>query len=436
MAVYLLQMKANGIKNIYKEIVLNFYNKTLKQEFELNDSNIKSIYGPNGSGKSGLMNAVDIYKRLVINENFLSDSSTIRLLDEMVNKRNNRFSMEMSFLIYDEKMSSKSDVYTHRIELEKDMSGYFKIAYEKIMVTKGNFFDETRSKGIIEIKNGVVADAAYPDLYGKIEKYVLNLLEKRSIVNILWERYPELKGDEKLAGYISSLMMPMILCAEMDVVVNESDSHYDYLIKQKVMDFSNFFQNLVYSKTRIRKDTDVIHKGDFHKYKENISRLESFIKIFKPDLYAIEIDCKEDGDILLCEKYFYYDGYRVNSEFESTGIKKLIELFNAFCNLTSGKIVFIDELDANLHDVYLCKLIEYFSMYAKGQLCFTTHNLTPMEVLKKRNYSIDFLSEESTLTSWKKNGNSSVSKYYREGMIQNSPFNIEAFDFIGLFEED
>ena len=59
-----------------------------------------------------------------------------------------------------------------------------------------------------------------------------------------------------------------------------------------------------------------------------------------------------------------------------------------------------------------------------------------MEVLKKRNYSIDFLSDESTLTSWKKNGNSSVSKYYREGMIQNSPFNIEAFDFIGLFEED
>ena len=97
MAVYLLQMKVNGIKNICKEIVLNFYNKTLKQEFELNDSNIKSIYGPNGSGKSGLINAVDIYKKLVINENFLSDSSTTKLLDEMVNKRNNRFSMEMSF---------------------------------------------------------------------------------------------------------------------------------------------------------------------------------------------------------------------------------------------------------------------------------------------------------------------------------------------------
>ena len=429
-------MKVNGIKNIYKEIVLNFYNKTLKQEFELNDSNIKSIYGPNGSGKSGLINAVDIYRKLVINENFLSDSSTTRLLDEMVNKRNNRFSMEMSFLLYDEKDGSKSDVYTHRIELEKDISGYFKICYEKIMVTKGNFFDETKGKVVIEIENGVVINAAYPDYYGKIEKYVLNLLEKRSIINILWERYSELKSDEKLVRYVSVLMMPVILSLEIDVIVNESDTHYDYLMKHKVVDFPKFFKNLVYSKTRIRKDTDVIHKEDFNEYKDNILRLEKFIKIFKPDLQAIEVDSKEDSDILLCEKYFCYDGYRVYSEFESTGIKKLIELFNAFCNVANGKIVFIDELDANLHDVYLCKLIEYFSMYAKGQLCFTTHNLTPMEVLKKRNYSIDFLSDESTLTSWKKNGNSSVSKYYREGMIQNSPFNIEAFDFIGLFEED
>lgn len=436
MAVYLLQMKVNGIKNIYKEIVLNFYNKTLKQEFELNDSNIKSIYGPNGSGKSGLINAVDIYRKLVINENFLSDSSTTKLLDEMVNKRNNRFSMEMSFLLYDENDGSKSDVYTHRVELEKDISGYFKIVYEKIMVTKGNFFDETKSKVVIEVKNGVVINTGHSDLYGEIEKYVLNLLEKRSIVNILWERYPELKSGEKLAGYVSALMMPMILSIGMDVIVNESDTHYDYLIKQKVVDFPNFFKNLVYSKTRIRKETDVIHKEDFNEYKDNILRLEKFIKIFKPDLQSIEVDSKEDSDILLCEKYFCYDGYRVHSEFESTGIKKLIELFNAFCNVTNGKIVFIDELDANLHDVYLCKLIEYFSMYAKGQLCFTTHNLTPMEVLKKRNYSIDFLSDESTLTSWKKNGNSSVAKYYREGMIQNSPFNIEAFDFIGLFEED
>ena len=57
-----------------------------------------------------------------------------------------------------------------------------------------------------------------------------------------------------------------------------------------------------------------------------------------------------------------------------------------------------------------------------------------MEILKKRNYSIDFLSDDSQITSWTKNGNYSVSKLYKEGMIDNSPFNIKDFDFLGLFE--
>ncbi len=48
-----------------------------------------------------------------------------------------------------------------------------------------------------------------------------------------------------------------------------------------------------------------------------------------------------------------------------------------------GQITFIDELDANINDVYLDKLIEYFILYGNGQLCFTAHNLSPMSLLKR-----------------------------------------------------
>ena len=435
MKFYILQMKANGIKNISKEIVLNFYNKTFKPEFDLNDSNIKSIYGPNGSGKSGLINAIDIYQKLITRDNYLSDSTTLKLLDELINKKSNRFSIETSFLFYEDD-GKRSEVYTHRIEIEKDKAGYWVIAYEKLLVNKSNAYDNDRGRTIIEIENGNVVNTAYAKEYKEIEKYVLNLLVKQSVVTVIWKRYDDWKETQGLLKYyLNNLLMPLLLCWEIDVVVNQSDEHYEYIRRQKGINFLDAAKaSLWYS--AIKVETDIVSKMDFETYKENISKLQRFIKIFKPNLQGIEVESKEDSNFLLCEKYFCYDGYRVHSEFESTGIKKLIELFNAFCNVTNGKIVFIDELDANLHDVYLCKLIEYFSMYAKGQLCFTTHNLTPMEVLKKRNYSIDFLSDESMLTSWKKNGNSSVSKYYREGMIQNSPFNIEAFDFIGLFEED
>lgn len=130
-----------------------------------------------------------------------------------------------------------------------------------------------------------------------------------------------------------------------------------------------------------------------------------------------------------------YGKYRVNKEFESTGIKKLIRLFDCFMFASKMGIVFIDEMDSNINDVYLCRLIEYFMYYGKGQLCFTTHNLDPMIALKENKNSIDFLSNDNQLISWTSHGNASPDNFYRNGMIENIPFNIDATDFIGIFGE-
>ena len=101
--------------------------------------------------------------------------------------------------------------------------------------------------------------------------------------------------------------------------------------------------------------------------------------------------------------------------------------------MVQGKIVFIDEFDSNLHDVYLCALLEYLMEYGQGQLCFTTHNVGPMDVLKRHKKSIDFLSEDHQIYPWTANGNYSPSKLYRAGMIEGSPFNVDSTDFIGVF---
>ena len=46
------------------------------------------------------------------------------------------------------------------------------------------------------------------------------------------------------------------------------------------------------------------------------------------------------------------------------------------------------------HDVYLCAMLEYLMEYGEGQLCFTTHNVGPMDILKRHKKSIDFLSDD------------------------------------------
>ena len=169
---------------------------------------------------------------------------------------------------------------------------------------------------------------------------------------------------------------------------------------------------------------------------KEVEELYEFLHIFKSDLKNIEIDRKENKDFWLCDLIMFYDDYKVHAEFESTGIKKLIRLFTYLQKMVRGEIVFIDEFDSNLHDVYLCAILEYLMEHGKGQLCFTTHNVGPMDVLRRRKKSIDFLSENHKIYPWTANGNYSPAKLYRNGMIEGSPFNVDSIDFIGVFDSD
>ena len=77
--------------------------------------------------------------------------------------------------------------------------------------------------------------------------------------------------------------------------------------------------------------------------------------------------------------------------------------------------------------------------YAQGQLCFTTHNVGPMDILKQHKKSIDFLSADSKIYPWTNFGYYSPTKLYSNGMIEVSTFNVDSIDFIGVFgtsEED
>ena len=163
--------------------------------------------------------------------------------------------------------------------------------------------------------------------------------------------------------------------------------------------------------------------------------MESFLQLFKTDIKSIDIDKKEDKDYYECRLLVDYGGYTVDTEFESTGIKKLIRIFDALQGAANGQIVFIDEMDSNINDVYLCKLIEYLMLYGKGQLCFTTHNTSPMTELRNGKKSIDFLSNDNFIVSWSTNGNYKPENLYKQGLIKYLPFNIEPEDFIGVLGE-
>ncbi len=63
--------------------------------------------------------------------------------------------------------------------------------------------------------------------------------------------------------------------------------------------------------------------------------------------------------------------------------KKLISIAAAliYCMQDENALIVIDELDAHIFEYLLAEILKNMSEIAKGQLVFTAHNLSVMEVL-------------------------------------------------------
>ena len=402
--IYLLNMTVSGIKSIKKEIRLDFYKKTIDKKFNPDKYRIKAIYGENGSGKSAIITAVKIFQDLIINDNYFNESKTQIFLDEIINKSTQKFCFSCEFLV---DVDTSNIVYKYSIEIGKNDKGLYEIQSEVLSTKNGNYANNNYNL-VFEAKNGELLFVNSSDEQKRVlEKKSLNLLTSHSFIYIYITNMKKDMGVEKEDKVDRELLIHIFMCLTLAIVIK------------------------VFSSVNEKK----VDKNHFDKYEKKVEQLTQFIKIFKPELMSIDIDAKENGDQYECELNLNYGDYIINKEFESTGIKKLIRLFDCFVSASTVGIVFVDEMDSNLNDVYLCKLIEYFMYYGKGQLCFTTHNLDPMTVLKENRNSIDFLSSDNHLVPWTARGNASPENCYKNGMIEDSPFNIDATDFIGIFGE-
>lgn len=435
--IYLLNVRMSGIKSIKNEIRLDFYKKTVDKNFDPDKFRVKAIYGENGSGKTAIITGIKIFQDLMLSNQYLNESKNQRFLDEIINKETSRFTFGCEYITGEEESYI---VYDYNFELEKNNKGDYVIKHESLNLKNGNY-PNNNYVNVYECDNGELININCNETVKNIiEKKTFNLLNKNPFMSLYIVDYTSLIEKDKEFSYNIAVML--FLIALINVYINEEDKHDIYFLRKTIRESheksSEYIDDIneildtisVYSGF----DDNSISKSEFDKYKESVKQLTKFIQIFKRELKSIDIDAKDDGDNYRCELIFNYGNYKVNKEFESTGIKKLVRLYSAFKAANNFGIAFVDEMDSNINDIYLCKLIEYFMYYGKGQLCFTMHNVDPMSLLKQNKNSIDFLSSDNKIVSWVSKGHASPENYYKNGMIENSPFNIDATDFIGIFE--
>ena len=438
----LLNANIYGFKCINKPVDIQFTNKNIDNSVFSNPY-VKAIYGTNGTGKSTIIQTLNFYTQSILDDDYIRVSNSNLEISRLINQKTQKGRVSIYFTV---KGSSKPDIFHHLIEYSMDgKKGY--ISKEELSYCNGQTWgDANNETTLFEVKQGNIiflSDELKEDKKYQIVSRSNNLLTNQSLIKLAFytlfnqdgtiERNALNRFERGVLGVVSLLM-------RFSFFVDEKDTHritWNAMARMietgasKELTFDDFRYGFV-----VDNEIDEVSVMEFDKYCQLIKKEEKFIKIFKPELKRIEVDKDPKGkDIYVCSKIFVYsDGTKVTSEYESNGIKKLMKLFNCLNNASMGGISFIDEFDSNIHDVYLCKLIEYFVHYTKGQLVFTTHNLGPMQVLgeSKIKHSIDFINK-SVISSWKKNGNYSVVNVYRSGSIPNCPFNIDSADFIRAF---
>ena len=416
MKVFMLSFKVNGVKNIEKEIEINFYNKTLKR-FSPCGSNVKGIFGPNGIGKTSIIKGMDILRKISLNDNYLTNDFNLIILDKIINKKIEKANLEIEFLVIDD--NKKKSRYVHSITIAITSPKEVKILSENIKKKDSN---TDQIVGEILIENGIIKNDSLhkDDLKSEIVDITKNLLEKRSIVNIVKPSALKSLDLEKIRYFYRKL----------HIKIDREDSHLGYALMDNPLKDDIPFNDSVGNYDMI------ISKNNLQIFEDYLKRMTKFLKIFKPNLRNIEYEKKEGKEEYYINILFVYDDYKVNYEFESMGIKNLFSLFTYFRALSEDEVVVIDEIDTSIHDIYLNKLIEFFAVDGKGQLVFTAHNITLLQTLKKYKHSIDFINENMEVVSWIKNGNSSPFKSYKDGYIKGLPFNIKEYDFLEIFSQE
>lgn len=453
--IYLIKYSVKGTKAIDQLVSLSFYKKIIPKNADTQAYNIKGIYGMNGSGKSGIITSVEILKSLLIDSDYLNNPIVQQNLDAIINKKTSELFMEADYII--KRDQEVIGFYRYNVTLLKGATGRYIISHEGLFTKKATSRSDAMHT-IFEVDNGeiitLIEETGRQKFHNDFINKTKNLLLTSSACSLFVEKFLlSVINIDEYSFVRECLFQLFSFGMKLHVYLDQSDNHREYVAKNALQcsegaernknEINYIISNL------LRADNDwldvisithnYISKEVYKTFEKMVNKLYEFLKIFKSDLQGIEIDKKENRDKWVCDLVMVYDSYKIHAEYESTGIKKLIQLFAYLNEMVEGGIVFIDEFDSNIHDVYLCALLEYLMEYGKGQLCFTTHNVGPMDVLKHHKKSIDFLSEDHEIYSWTTSGNYSPSKLYRNGMIEGSPFNIDSIDFIGIFgsgEED
>ena len=347
------------------------------------------IYGENGAGKSNLLLAILFFAQtldtFVQSEQFAKAQNDLDKMKSEVNDEPDN-ALKQSFLNF---------IINNRFfTLPKLLKQYRQI----------------NSKGLLELEIGFKIDGACGTYYSAFDETKLvkeslsyRINKKRGTVFDISEKNIKINKDIFSSTYKTKIK---------DLIGQYWGKHtFLSILNRELASYNGEFIEKNYN-SNLLKWLEWSQSLSVRTNSANLARIEIPIPFMK-DLESGSINNREDEDLLLCERMLrdfytglysdvkdvYYeftaqdDGFRYQLYFEkiidgrvleSTGTKKLLEIFPSLLSCVAGKTVFIDEIDSGIHDLLMKKVVEALEESINGQCIVTTHNTLLLESLPQK----------------------------------------------------
>ena len=218
--LYLINYSVRGLKTLDQLVSLSFYKKTISQELNTQEYNIKGIYGTNGSGKSGIVTSVDILKNLLLNPGYLTNPMVQGNLDAIINKKTGELFIEADYIATS---TSPLMFFRYNIVLSRDAIGKYTISHEKLSAKKATSKSDLMMP-ILEVVNGdVVHNQEEKDEFTQeLLKKTTNLLSTNSMCALFWEKIlasPDINLKGKKNNLFAGLCLLFIFAGKLHVCI-------------------------------------------------------------------------------------------------------------------------------------------------------------------------------------------------------------------------
>ena len=392
-----MSIKSIEIKN-FKTI------KDSKIEFK---RNLSAIYGPNGTGKTAIIEVLDIMKSYFVNPFMKCETLEKKILKGIsIGEKN---------LIIDVIFSIDEFDYKILVEFNKYTDDSLYVSREELSFKETN--SKRKFKNIVKIVNN--ENLLSPEIYIEnstknnfdiLEKSILSQIEggaKRFINDFanlssylsLIMKYANIKDNEKVSVPEKlNLVMTHFnkiekIFLDMVIITLEEQALYNLnlLIPMNIHTNKAHGTLAVNYRDSIR---NIYTEKEAEILEETVKEINSIFSTIIPNskLSTERKITSLEGEELKVGVNIYVEreGRKLLLDQESTGVIKLVSLLSIILYYIKDKnaIVAIDEFDIHIFEYLLALFLEKVTLYAKGQLIFTAHNLLPMEKLDKESIII------------------------------------------------